>query len=128
MKIKFPSLKMPNYSLPKASSGSSKVKNVIQKVKGKNPTTNSGMLDKIKDKCPESIKQYIPNSVSGIGSDFNIGALMDQKSLDVDGLMSKGVNMSDVTKMFSGDMSFDIDSSISGYLPSDIDDDMFNFT
>ena len=122
MKFKMPNLSMPDLKWPKASKTKSKIASLLKN--NSNIGGEGGALSNIKNKIPNSAKKYIPN----VDTDsFDISKVMNDNSFDIDGLLSKGTNMSDITKSFGTDINIDF-GSVSKYVPSDVLSQTFDFS
>lgn len=115
MKLKLPKLSAPNLSLPTSSKSKSKISSLL---KGNKNVDTGGMLNNVKSKIPEPLNKFVPN-INSTGKTPDITKIVEQSSFDVDGVLSKSMNMGDITKGFSSDLSFDIGSG-SSYIPSEV--------
>lgn len=118
MKIKFPKLSTPNLKLPKTSGSKSKVSELFKGSNGQK-LDSGGMMNNIKSKIPDPIKKFVPNIDSGKSNNIDITKSMKDSTFDIDGMLSKNTNMSEITKSFGSELSFDIGSG-SSFIPSDV--------
>ena len=108
MKLKLPKTSMPNLKLPKTSDSTKNLTSLF-KSEGGGGFNTSGIIDQAKSKVPSSIKKFIPNLKSGGAKNINPEKIIGKSTFDVDGMMSKSMNMTDVTKnLGSSDLSFDV--------------------
>lgn len=123
MKLKLPNLKAPNLKLPNSSTPKSKIMDLIKKNKGN--TDSNSILNMAKSKVPEPLKKFIPNIGGDSGSSFDISSIMGKSSMDVEGILSKNSDMSNILGSFKTDYNFDVGASFSG---SDIFSQTFDFS
>lgn len=96
--MKLPKLKLPNLKLP---SGNNPQGELLKMIKNRGTNTSS-ILNDAKSKVPEPIKKYVPNFDAA--NDIDVSKIMGQSAFDVEGIMSKSFNMSDINKMLSMDI------------------------
>lgn len=107
MKLKLPKTSLPNLKLPKSSDTTKNLTSLF-KSEGGGFNTN-GIIEQAKSKVPDSIKKFIPNSKSGGTKNIDTEKIIEKSTFDIDGMLSKSMNMTDITKqMGSSDLSFDV--------------------
>lgn len=106
MRIKMPKLSMPKLKLPNISNS----KNGLGSLLKNNKNTDSGsILKNAKSKVPDPINKFLPSMDSMKSDKMDVGKIFKQSSFDVEGILSKSTNMSDIANMIP--TSFDFGSS-----------------
>lgn len=80
---------MPNLKLPKNNKNQKELTSLFKN----NKINGDGLLTEAKKKVPEPIKQFVPDLKIDSSKDIDVSKIMEKSSLDVEGLLSKSMNM-----------------------------------
>ena len=89
--LKFPKVSPPKFKTPKDKS----ITNSLKKYKPSN------MFSDLKTKVPDPIKKHIPDNI-GNGKGLDVEKMINSKTYDIEGMLSKNNKTEDVIGTFSG--------------------------